>query len=147
MARLLGIARKAESRAPMEQLAQADVHVKTGIEGDYRGTVEQRQITVLSRESWENVCKDLEVDLPWTTRRANLFVDGVQLMGRIGQQVRIGGVVLEITEETKPCSRMDEAHDGLRRALEPAWRGGVTCRVISGGPLTIGDPVTLIGAD
>jgi len=70
----------------------------------------------------------------------------VQLMGRIGQQVRIGGVVLEITEETKPCSRMDEAHDGLRQALVPEWRGGVTCRVISGGPLTIGDPVTLIGS-
>jgi len=145
MGRLLGIARKAESRAPMEQLAQTEVHVKTGIEGDCRGTAEKRQVTVLSRESWDDACKDLEVDLPWTTRRANLFVEGVQLIGRIGQQVRIGGVVLEITDETRPCSRMDEAHDGLRQALVPAWRGGVTCRVVSGGPLTVGDPVTLIG--
>lgn len=144
MGKLLGIARKAESRAPMEQVAQAAVHMETGIEGDCRGMVENRQVTVLSRESWEDVCSDLEVDLPWTARRANLFVEGVPLMGRIGQHLRIGYVLLEITEETRPCSRMDEAHDGLRQALMPEWRGGVTCRVIAGGPITIGDSVKVV---
>lgn len=144
MGKLLGIARKAESRAPMEQLGQAAVHTETGIEGDCRGMVENRQITILSRESWDAVCTDLEAQLPWTTRRANLFVEGVHLAGRIGHQLRIGHVLLEVTEETRPCSRMDEAHDGLREALVADWRGGVTCRVIAGGLLTIGDTVAMI---
>ncbi len=144
MGKLLGIARKAESRAPMEQLAQAVVHVASGIEGDCRGTVERRQITVLARESWDAVCTDLEAQLPWTTRRANLFVEGVHLMARSGHQLRVGPVLLEVTEETRPCGRMDEAHEGLRDALVPDWRGGVSCRVIAGGPITIGDPVMLV---
>ncbi len=32
--------------------------------------------------------------------------------------------MLEIAEETHPCSRMEKAYDGLRQTLGPEWRGG-----------------------
>jgi catechol 2,3-dioxygenase-like lactoylglutathione lyase family enzyme len=41
---------------------------------------------------------------------------------------------------------MDRFHRGLRKALEPQWRGGVSCRVLAGGTVQRGDPVELIGA-
>ena len=55
----------------------------------------------------------------------------------------IGDLVLEITGETDPCSRMDEARQGLRLALTPEWRGGVCCRVVTGGDIAVGDAVRL----
>ena len=49
--------------------------------------------------------------------------------------------MLEITYPTTPCKRMDEAREGLMRALYPEWRGGVTCRVLEGGCVSLGDHV------
>jgi MOSC domain-containing protein YiiM len=58
-----------------------------------------------------------------------------------GQLLAIGQAVLEVTQETQPCSVMEAAHRGLRRALKPEWRGGVCCRVVKGGWIRIGDAV------
>jgi MOSC domain-containing protein YiiM len=38
---------------------------------------------------------------------------------------------------------MDYFHLGLRKALAPDWRGGVTCKVTQGGTVIIGDAVTV----
>ena len=43
--------------------------------------------------------------------------------------------------QTYPCARMEEAQAGLLSALAKDWRGGVTCRVLEGGPIALGDPV------
>lgn len=111
-----------------------------GIEGDARGAKNGRQITVLFREGWEAACSELGVVLPWTTRRANLFVEGVPIPPA-GARLRVGSSTLEVTQETQPCSLMEKAHRGLRAALAPDWRGGVCCRVVAGGTIRIGDEV------
>jgi MOSC domain-containing protein YiiM len=38
---------------------------------------------------------------------------------------------------------MEEQHPGLKAALQPDWRGGVSCTVITGGPVSLGDEVEL----
>ena len=147
---LIGIARRAASRAPMEILAHGTITREAGLTGDFRGAkFPTRQITVLAREDWEAALLDLAdligpPDLPWTTRRANLFVEGVRLPRAKGGVLRIGPVVLETTGQTNPCHRMEAAHKGLLSALHPNWRGGVTCRVREGGNVTIGDAVEIL---
>lgn len=144
---LVAIARKSKPGQVMEEVNSATIDVDTGIEGDWRGTPrvggpDDRQISVLSAEAWQSVCQDVGNDLPWTYRRANLLVKGLELSHTTGDRLTLGPVTLEITCETVPCERMDEQLTGLTQALVPDWRGGVCCRVISGGSIKVGQSVT-----
>ena len=67
----------------------------------------RRQVTLLSRERWAEVEKELGVELAPGTRRANLLVSGLELEETIDRVVRIGGCRLRILGETRPCDLMD----------------------------------------
>jgi MOSC domain-containing protein YiiM len=143
MGKLIGIARCLERRAELIETAEAEIDATEGLVGDLRGRNVDRQVTVVFRESWDAACGELGLALPWIARRANLFVEGV-LTPREGARVRVGGATLEVTKETRPCAMMDRAHQGLRVALQPDWRGGVCCNVVAGGHVRVGDAVELI---
>jgi MOSC domain-containing protein YiiM len=140
---LIGIARKSLRRGPVETLDASEISVALGIEGDRIGSSStRRKVTVLRAEDWAATCAEIQAELPWTTRRANLLVEGLPLLVNMRQRIlRIGGVILQITGETEPCSRMGEAHIALPDALSKAWRGGVTCQVNAGGRVCLNDPV------
>jgi MOSC domain-containing protein YiiM len=147
MGKVLGIARRASKHAPMETLDAVEITTASGVAGDTRGKPGRRQVTVLTVEGWRAACAELGVNLPWTYRRANLLVEGIAPADRAGQRIVIGDLVLEITGELDPCGRMDAQHAGLTAALVPDWRGGVTCRVLAGGAVSVGDGVALLVAD
>jgi len=119
----------------------AVIDAGAGLVGDANRKPGPAQVTLVSWEKWQAACAALGADLPWSLRRANLLIDGVSLIPDVGRRISIGAAVLEITGETDPCQRMDEAHMGLRAALTPDARGGVRCRVIVGGSIALGDPV------
>jgi MOSC domain-containing protein YiiM len=144
MVKLKSIAIRLKSRSDMQTREAAEITVDKGIDGDFRGSQTDRQVTILSESSWQQTCETINTDLPWTTRRANLLVEGVEFSATdIGKTVRIGEVELEITRETNPCSLMDQLHQGLRDALTPAWRGGVCCKVLTAGAIKVGDQVEI----
>ena len=143
MGKLSAIAIKRSTRAPMELLESARIDARTGLSEDFRGTVRKRQVSVLALEAWSDACAELDVDLPWTLRRANLLVEGVELPRTPGSLLVIGSVTLRVEVETKPCSRMEEQHEGLSEALKPDWRGGVCCTVVTEGAVNVGDSVTV----
>jgi MOSC domain-containing protein YiiM len=151
MGRLIGIAWRPARRAPMQTGESVEISVERGVDGDHKGSkFRRRAVTILAREDWEAALLDLAVtgadvsDLDWTARRANLLVEGVRLPRAIGATLRIGPVLLEVTYPTTPCARMDEAREGLRKALHPEWRGGVTCLVLEGGRVVVGESVEII---
>jgi len=131
----------------MERLQSAEITPERGVASDLRGKPGSRQVTVLAREAWRRACVELGSELDWALRRANLLVEGVELRETSGARLRIGDALLEICCETDPCALMDKFRSGLREALEPEWRGGVSCRVLEGGLVRMGDPVELIAAD
>lgn len=140
MSSIKAIAIKNRPRVAMQAIESAQVTVANGILGDFRGTQRDRQITILSESAWQKACAELNLDLPWTTRRANLLVDEVEFdASYVGKTVRIGEVELLVTEETDPCTRMDEQHPGLTAALTPDWRGGICCKVLKPGNIRTGD--------
>ena len=146
MGRLVGIARREQKRAEMEILEYAEISEQTGVAKDFRGKPGKRQVTVISAEAWTATCEDLGQEIPWTTRRANLLVEDIELPQRTGDVIEIGGVRLLVTMEVNPCSRMEEQFKGLQAALAPEWRGGVACAVLKGGSVRIGDDVALMAA-
>ena len=139
---LLGIAIKNRPRVKMQSIVSARVSVHSGILGDFRGAQAGRQVTLLSEPTWHTVCRELGAELPWTFRRANLLVDGVEFDASfVGRRIRIGEVELVVRQETVPCSNMDAQHQGLTAALVPGWRGGICCDVLHPGDIRIGDVV------
>ncbi len=131
----------------MQLLETAKITRQFGVENDFRGKPSKRQVTVLDQRSWNQACEQLGANLAWQTRRANLLVDNIKLVNTAGQYIVIGEAVLEITQETDPCNRMDEAEFGLFNALKNNWRGGVCCRVIEDGEVKVGDAITLISRE
>lgn len=144
MTRLLGIAVKLQRKGAISLLDEAMLNIHSGVVGDWRGKPGKRQVTLMNLVDWQAACAELGVELPWQTRRANLLVDALPLEQSTGTRIVLGEAVLEITGETDPCERMEEAHPGLFQALAPQWRGGVTCRVIANGKIHVGIEVTLI---
>lgn len=139
--RLDAIAIAPKKRGAMQEVMFAEVTVPKGLTGDARGAFPGRQVTLLFQHDWQAACADLGKALPWTTRRANLLVSGMDVPAAVGARIAIGDVLLEVTEETAPCNLMEKAEAGLRAALKPGWRGGVCCKVLAGGTITTGDTV------
>jgi MOSC domain-containing protein YiiM len=130
----------------MEELAEGLISVAAGLEGDSKGAKHpSRQITVLSREAWDAALAEIGGPrLAWTARRANLLVAGVELPRAKGAVLGVGPVRLQVTGQTYPCARMEEAHQGLLKALARDWRGGLTCRVLAGGHIAVGAVVEVL---
>lgn len=146
---LYGIATKPVKRGPMVPV-KSGLITSTGLDGNYYNALRdfvrsKRQVTVISLDQWNDAMKELDADLPWHIRRANLCVSSHNFgPDDMGKTLIINGhAALEITGETGPCKRMEEILPGLQAALTPSWRGGVTCRVLKGGAIRSGENVVL----
>lgn len=144
-AKLAAIAYKTAKRGKMNQVFCANVTLERGVENDVFGRPGKRQVTVLSQQQWQIACKQINADLDWLARRANLLITGHEFSADdVGKTLQIGAdLQLLITGETDPCKKMEAAFAGLEQALTPDWRGGVTCKVIQAGLIQPDDPVTL----
>lgn len=138
--KVAGICVKRAHRAPLEPIARTNVTVEGGIEGNVAQVV-HRRLTFISKEQWEQICRELGTALPWQTRRANILIESLRMSDLIGKTLQIGELEIKIEGETKPCGRMDEAFQGLKGVLMPECRGGVHGRVVRGGEIAVGDTI------
>ena len=113
-----------------------------GVIGDH-GTSKRRQVSLLDVTAWQTACTEIGVELDWTARRSNILVSNPSLKELVGIQIRIGSALVEIIGEVVPCHVMDSAHEGLKRALKPEWRGGVYGRIITTGQVSVGDNIAI----
>jgi MOSC domain-containing protein YiiM len=130
-------------RGPMDPADKAELVAGRGIVGN-ANEGGKRQVTIIAREAWEAVTRELGTAVSPASRRANLLVSGVKLADSRGRVLRVGGCRLRIYGETKPCWQMEEAHAGLQAALRPDWRGGAFAEVLDDGTIAVGDRVEWI---
>lgn len=142
MAELVRILLKPVKGEPMQEVATARTLADHGLAGNAeRGG--PRQVTVLALEDWEAANAEAGAALDAEVRRANLVVTGLTgLADSTDRVLRIGATRLRVTGETRPCRFMDAAHDGLRAAMAPEWRGGLTCVALVDADVAVGDPVS-----
>jgi MOSC domain-containing protein YiiM len=125
---------------PMDAQHRATLVAGRGLAGNANqgGT---RQVTILSKETWDRIAGALPDAPDPSARRANLMVSGIDLAGARGRVLRIGGHRIRINGETRPCEQMEDAAAGLRAGLQEPWGGGVFGEVIDGGEIAVGDEV------
>ncbi len=74
--------------------------------------------------------------------RENVTLEGFELSGLAPQhELLIGEILLAVTGACKPCSKLDDLQPGLSSDIQGSR--GVLARVVRGGELKLGDPVSL----
>jgi MOSC domain-containing protein YiiM len=122
----------------MQLVPSAKLVEGLGIEGDkHASAASKRQVLLADKEALDAVGV-----LPGTIKE-NVTVEGVDVMGLPeGTRVHLGrSAVVEITEICEPCFRMDEIREGLKQELD--GRRGMVSRVVRGGTISVGDPITI----
>ncbi len=137
------IAIRTEKEGPMQLIDEATVAVAGGIEGDLPSSP-HRGVTFISAEQWDETTGELNVDIPWHTRRANVLVRGLKLAESFDCMLEIGDVRIRVEGETHPCGLMDRLQPGLKDALKPQVRAGVHGRVLHAGTFSVGDEIRVV---
>ena len=126
------------SRAPMATKTQISVKANYGIVGDRHAKENgKRQILILDKEILDRF------QLPIGTLRENITVENLRSQQMTaGTRIAIGAeVILELTGDCAPCSRMDEIKEGLQKQL--VGQRGMLAKVIEGGTVKTGESITL----
>jgi MOSC domain-containing protein YiiM len=132
---------KGSATFPICEVTEIECVAGRGLRGDrffdhqanYKG-----QVTLFSQDVFNEL--RLALSTPQThpaALRRNLLVSGADLNEFVGQQFELQGVLMEGTEECRPCYWMDEAVG----AGAEAWlrgRGGLRCRILTNGWLRTG---------
>lgn len=124
----------------MREVEQTHALFDRGLEGCAHGRPGSwRQVLLVDIETLE----DLGVN-PGAVKE-NITTRGLNVRElKRGQQVRIGGAVLEVTIPCEPCTRMNDIRPGLEQTLR--GRRGMLCRVVTEGPIHRGDRIEVLEA-
>jgi MOSC domain-containing protein YiiM len=122
---------KSESRATVSAIASH------GLDGCAHANPPRREVLLASK-------RHLDVlGIEPGAIRENVTVDGADVHEwPVGQRVRVGGAVLEVTMVCDPCSRMDELRPGLRAEID--GKRGMLAHVVEGGAISLGDSIELL---
>jgi MOSC domain-containing protein YiiM len=108
-----------------------------GLEGCAHANPPRREVLLASKQHLDAL--GVEVG----AIRENVIVDGADVHEwPVGQRVRVGGALLEITMVCDPCSRMDELRPGLRAEID--GKRGMLAHVVESGEIALGDEIELV---
>lgn len=146
--RLEWIGLRPARRAELVSVPEAEILTDSHLMGDHARPKKggKRQITLIQQEHLAAVAGFLDLKAPVEPGRLrrNLVVSGLNLLALKNRQLRIGDeVVLDITGECHPCSRMEEElGPGGYNAMR--GHGGITAHIAQGGIIRVGDAVRMV---
>ena len=131
---------------PDHSVEKIDAVQGKGLEGDrHYGT--RREVTLVATGELAEAAAMLGVDsIAEGSTRRNLTIDVPSIPRKHGTRVHIGDVTLAVWRDCAPCELMEKTvGPGARAALK--GRAGVSATVVSGGVISVGDPVVIVDVD
>ncbi|MDP9139524.1 MAG: MOSC domain-containing protein [Pseudomonadota bacterium] len=135
--------------APMLALSEVEAIAGCGLAGDRYADAANRkspdyQLTLIEIENIEAFAQASGLALNPDDPRRNLVTLGIQLNALCGKRFKIGTVELEGLELCEPCATFAQrTHPEVVRFF--VHRGGLRCRILSGGVFRVGDALAESG--
>jgi MOSC domain-containing protein YiiM len=149
--RLEWIGQRPVRRQPVVPVLEAELKTDSHLLGDHARPKPggKRQLTLIQHEHLAAVAGFLGQSAPLDPGRLrrNLSVSGLNLLALKTRRIQIGDeVILLITGECHPCSRMEEElGPGGYNAMR--GHGGLTAHIEQGGHIRVGDAVRVLGLE
>ena len=146
--RLEWIGQRPMRREPLVSVSEAELKTDSHLLGDHARPKAggKWQVTLIQHEHLAAVAGYLGLDAPLdpSRLRRNLVMSGLNLLALKNRQIRIGDeILLDITGECHPCSRMEEElGPGGYNAMR--GHGGLTAHIARGGRIRVGDVVRIV---
>jgi MOSC domain-containing protein YiiM len=123
---------------PVQEFAEVHAVENKGFRDCLHGrSGSSRQVLLMDIETLE------EFGIPPGRAKENITTRGIDLSGLLlGQRIRAGEALLEITKPCTPCHQMDEIRAGLQERLR--GRRGILCRVVESGKIRRGERIELV---
>jgi MOSC domain-containing protein YiiM len=143
--RVVWIGLRSERKAPPHVVAAATLVAGRGVAGDHYDSRRNgpRQVTLIAEEDIAAIASFVGRRVEPVELRRNIVVGGVNLNALKDRRFRVGGALLEYSGPCEPCGRI-EANLGPGGFNAARGRGGITARILEGGEVRVGDPVTRV---
>jgi MOSC domain-containing protein YiiM len=130
---------KGERKTPVASVELRENH---GIVGDAHAAAWHRQVSLLARESIAKM-QQMGLAVDAGDFAENITTVGIDLPSLpVGARLAIGAAILEITQIGKECHARCAIYDQAGDCVMP--REGIFARVITGGIVSPGDPISLV---
>lgn len=142
MAKVLAVCRSSK-RGPKNPVERARVLEGLGLEGDAHAGAWHRQVSLLAQESVARLLAR-GVRVGPGAFGENILTEGIDLKSlRKGQRLRVGTILLEITQIGKECHSPCVIFQQAGECVMPT--DGIFARAIAGGEISAGDAIALEG--
>lgn len=141
--------------APVQAVPEVEALAGVGLDGDRYAdgtgnyspdTRVDRGITLIEAEEIERLATESGIELAPGESRRNVTTRGIRLNELVGRRFTVGEALCEGLELCEPCAYLE----GLvgKPILRPlVHRAGLRGRIVSSGPIRVGDAVTAAGMD
>jgi MOSC domain-containing protein YiiM len=127
-----------ENQPGRTRIEAGSIVTDLGFDGDRKARPgSKRQVLIMPLEILE------ELGLEAGAFKENITTRGLDVMSLTrGQRLRVGEALLEATVPCTPCDFIDSIRPGLQE--ESRGQRGMLFRVLEGGQVRVGDPVTVL---
>lgn len=136
--------------APMMRVPEVTAIAGGGLDGDryHLGTgywvgYDQCAVTMIAAEDIEEISSSTGLKVTNGEHRRNIITRGISLLDLAGKRFRVGEALFEYDQPRPPCRYIQSITEpGMTKALGRN-RGGICVRVIEGGAIKPGDPISV----
>jgi len=143
MARIVAVCKSEGKGTRKKPVAQGILKEDYGLVGDaHADCCTHRQVSLLGTESIEKI-REEGFDVGPGDFAENLTTEGVELVSLpVGTKISVGkDIRLEVTQIGKKCHSGCAIYQEIGKCIMP--REGIFARVIQGGQVRAGDPITI----